>query len=222
MTRKDTPRHHGRRRRMLEELREKGITSEEVLQAMERVPRHLYIDPTFEDKAYTDIPIRISDKQTISQPFTVAYQTQLLELKAGMKVLEIGTGSAYQASVLAEMGVQVYTIERIRNLYLKARHQLDLQNYFRIRMRYGDGFEGWPEEAPFDRIIVTAAAPNLPTKLKKQLKVGGMINIPVGEEGAEQRLWHIVRKTEEVFEQKDKGAVRFVPMLEGKISKYDF
>ncbi len=212
--------HQGKRRRLVQQLREKGISSESVLAAIQKVPRHLYIDSTFEARAYLDIPIRIAENQTISQPYTVAYQSQLLELEKGMKVLEIGTGSAYQASVLAELGVQVFSIERIRGLYRSAKEILQQRRYHRVQTRYGDGFKGWPESAPFDRIIVTAAAPEIPNELLQQLKIGGILVIPVGKDADNQRLVLLKRTEEDTCVQEDKGPARFVPMLEGKAREF--
>jgi protein-L-isoaspartate(D-aspartate) O-methyltransferase len=207
--------YKGLRKNLVEEIRRKGITNEKVLDAIEAIPRHFFLDSAFGKTAYEDRAFPIGEGQTISQPYTVAYQTQLLDLKPFDKVLEIGTGSGYQACVLAEMNAQVYTIERQRKLYDQNRQFTFLKKYPAIRLFYGDGFEGLPTYAPFDRILVTAAAPSIPEKLVQQLKKGGLMVIPVNE-GTLQRMVRI-RKNEDgsLFEEKF-DQFSFVPMLEGR------
>ncbi|MEO8172818.1 MAG: protein-L-isoaspartate(D-aspartate) O-methyltransferase [Sediminibacterium sp.] len=211
----DTYQHKGLRKQLVNLLKEKGITDEKVLDAINAIPRHYFLDSAFDKIAYEDRAFPIAEAQTISQPYTVAYQTQLLQVKKNDKVLEIGTGSVYQATVLAELGVWVYTIERQKKLY-----DLQKEYYFRgkypnIKFFFGDGFEGLPTFAPFDKVIITAAAPFIPPKLVQQLKVGGMMVIPV-DEGASQRMLRLTKLEdgsvkEEAFEQ-----FSFVPMLTGK------
>ena len=211
----DTYRHKGLRKKLVDLVQSKGVTNEKVLAAIGKVPRHFFLDSAFDEVAYEDRAFPIAEKQTISQPYTVAYQTQLLELKPFMKVLEIGTGSAYQATVLAELGVQVFTIERQKKLY-EANKKFDfLKKYPNIKMFYGDGYEGLPTYAPFDRVLITAAAPEVPRKLLEQLKIGGMMVIPVGS-GDVQTMKRITKEgggrySEEVFDR-----FSFVPMLSGK------
>ncbi|HMO32634.1 MAG TPA: protein-L-isoaspartate(D-aspartate) O-methyltransferase [Lacibacter sp.] len=213
----DTYRHKGLRRQLVEELQKKGISDERVLEAIGNIPRHFFLDTAFVDIAYEDRAFPIGEGQTISQPYTVAYQTQLLEVKPFERVLEIGTGSAYQACVLAEMGAQVFTIERQKKLYDYNKNSfLFLKSkYPQLKLFYGDGFEGLPTFAPFDKVIITAAAPFVPPKLIAQLKTGGKMVIPVDEDDC-QRMKRLTRQadgsfTEEVFEQ-----FSFVPMLGGK------
>src|SRR5689334_18794498 len=176
----DTYRHKGLRKKLVDGVKEKGITDENVLRAIGNIPRHFFLDSAFDEKAYEDRAFPIGEGQTISQPYTVAYQSQLLEVEPFMKVLEIGTGSAYQAVVLAEMGAQVYTIERQKKSFEANKKFEFLKKYSSIKFFYGDGYEGLPTFAPFDRVIITAAAPGIPQKLIEQLKPGGMMVIPVG------------------------------------------
>lgn len=211
----DTYRHKGLRKKLMDILREKGITDENVLTAMNNIPRHFFLDTALDNFAYEDRAFPIEDGQTISHPYTVAYQSQLLRLKTSDKVLEIGTGSIYQASVLAELGVRVYTIERQKNLFEKSKLYIFKSKYSNIKFFYGDGFEGLPTYAPFDKIIITAAAPFIPPKLIQQLKTGGLMVVPL-DEGEQQRMLRLTKKedgtfTEEVFEN-----FSFVPMLTGK------
>lgn len=211
----DTYRHKGLRRQLVDIIRQKGITDERVLQAILHLPRHFFMDSAFDKIAYEDRAFPIGEEQTISQPYTVAYQSQLLEIKPFDKVLEIGTGSAYQACVLAEMGAQVFTIERRKKLYDEIRKFPYPQKYPRLKFFYGDGFEGLPTYAPFDKVIVTAAAPFIPPKLVEQLKTGGRMVIPVGE-GAVQQMMRLTKQDdgtviEEIFDN-----FSFVPMKEGK------
>jgi len=215
---KDTYRHKGLRKELLQKLRKKGITDERVLEAMNRVPRHLFLSDNsiFDVTAYDDIAFPIGEGQTISHPYTVAYQTQLLELLPKEKVLEIGTGSGYQAAVLAEMGVKLFSIERQRKLFDKTRKLLDELNYTGIKMFFGDGFEGLPSFAPFDKIIITAAAPEIPEKLKTQLMLGGQMIIPYEKNGSADML-RITRLEENEYEQEIFEKCAFVPMLKGKV-----
>ena len=211
----DTYRHKGLRRKLVETVRSKGITDEKVLAAIEKIPRHFFLDSAFNENAYEDRAFPIGEGQTISQPYTVAYQTQLLALKPFMKVLEIGTGSAYQATILAELGVQLFTIERQKKLYEANKKWEYLKKYPNIKLFYGDGYQGLPTYAPFDRVLITAAAPEVPQKLLEQLKPGGIMVIPVGS-GDVQTMKRITkesstRMTEEVFDH-----FSFVPMLSGK------
>ena len=203
------------RKKLMELVRSKGITEDKVLVAIGTVPRHFFLDSAFDEVAYEDRAFPIAEKQTISQPYTVAYQTQLLELKPFMKVLEIGTGSAYQATVLGELGVQVFTIERQKKLY-EANKKFDyLKKYPNIKMFYGDGYEGLPTYAPFDRVLITAAAPEVPRKLLEQLKIGGMMVIPVGS-GDVQTMKRITKESGGRFSEEVFDRFSFVPMLGGK------
>ncbi|MEI7472997.1 MAG: protein-L-isoaspartate(D-aspartate) O-methyltransferase [Chitinophagaceae bacterium] len=216
-TYEDSYRHKGLRKKLVDLLKEKGITDEKVLEAINNIPRHYFLDSAFDEIAYEDRAFPIAEGQTISQPYTVAFQTQLLQIKPFDKVLEIGTGSIYQASVLAELGATVYTIERQKKLYDKAKKFVLKSKYPSIKFFYGDGFEGLPTYGPFDKIIITAAAPIIPPKLIQQLKVGGKMVIPVNE-GEQQRMLRLTKEengqiTEEAFEQ-----FSFVPMLTGKNS----
>jgi protein-L-isoaspartate(D-aspartate) O-methyltransferase len=211
----DTYRHKGLRRKLVEMIREKGITNEKVLTAIENVPRHFFLDSAFDEVAYEDRAFPIAVGQTISQPYTVAYQTQLLELKPFDKVLEIGTGSAYQACVLAELGVQVFTIERQKKLFDQNKHFAYLRKYPNIKFFYGDGYEGLPTYAPFDKILITAAAPVIPQKLLEQLKPGGMMVIPVGT-GDFQIMKRIKKQPDGSFAEENFDLFSFVPMLGGK------
>jgi protein-L-isoaspartate(D-aspartate) O-methyltransferase len=203
----------GKRKKLAAELRKKGITDEEVLRAIETVPRHLFMDPAFFVHAYVDKAFPISAGQTISQPYTVAVQSSLLKIKKRDKILEIGTGSGYQAAVLAEMGAKVYTIERFRELYLKAQSILTSLKYS-ADFFYGDGYEGKPQYGPFDGIIITAAAPEIPEKLLSQLKIGARLVIPVGSSDS-QVMTVIERTGEDSFEKSEHGHFIFVPMLKG-------
>jgi protein-L-isoaspartate(D-aspartate) O-methyltransferase len=211
----DTYRHKGLRKKLVETVRAKGITDEKVLAAIEKIPRHFFLDSAFDEVAYEDKAFPIAEKQTISQPYTVAYQTQLLEVKSFNKVLEIGTGSAYQASVLAELGAQVFTIERQKKLF-EANKQFEyLKRYPNIKLFYGDGYEGLPTFAPFDKVLITAAAPHIPPKLVAQMKPGGMMVIPVGS-GDYQTMKRLIKQPDgEVIEQSF-DLFSFVPMLGGR------
>lgn len=211
----DTYLHKGLRAKLVKELAEKkGITDKNVLNAIEKIPRHFFFNTAFIDHAYEDKAFPIAAGQTISQPYTVAFQTQLLELKKGEKVLEIGTGSGYQTCVLLEMGAKVYTIERQKELYDKTKLVLPKMGYT-PKMFYGDGYKGLEAYAPFDKILVTAGAPFIPEPLKKQLKQGGRLVIPVGE-GDLQIMTLIERKSDTEYIQSTHGMFRFVPLLSEK------
>lgn len=211
----DSYRHKGLRKKLVDGIRGKGITDETVLNALERIPRHFFLDSAFDEKAYEDKAFPIGEGQTISQPYTVAYQTQLLEVKKFEKVLEIGTGSAYQAVVLAEMGAQVYTIERQKKLFDLNKLFGFLKKYPSIKFFYGDGYEGLPTFAPFDKILITAAAPEIPEKLIEQLKVGGMMVLPLGS-GDVQQMMRITKLDTSVLKEEVFDHFSFVPMLGGR------
>ena len=211
----DTYVHKGLRKQLVQILREKGIKDEKVLAAIEAIPRHFFLDPAFERQAYEDRAFPITAGQTISQPYTVATQTQLLELKKFDKVLEIGTGSAYQACVLAEMGITLYTIERQRALYDYVGQFFFLKKYLNIKRFYGDGFEGLPSYAPFDKIIITCGAPFIPPKLIAQMKPNGIMVIPVGE-GDKQKMLRVTKDANGKVQEEEMGNFSFVPMLQGK------
>lgn len=207
--------HKGLRKQLIETLKEKGITDNAVLEAINNIPRHFFLDPAFERIAYEDRAFPILADQTISQPYTVAFQSQLLQIKKFDKVLEIGTGSAYQACVLAELGATVYTIERQKELYDFVGKFFFLKNYPSIKRFYGDGYKGLPSYAPFDKIIITAAAPYIPDVLLDQLKNGGIMVAPVGgDEG--QKMMLITKDKKGNITQKEMGDFSFVPMLQGK------
>ncbi len=211
----DTYRHKGLRKQLVEILKNRGITNENVISAINNIPRHFFLDSAFDEIAYEDRAFPIGEGQTISQPYTVAYQTQLLDVKKNDKVLEIGTGSVYQATVLAEMGAWVFTIERQKNLFEKNKNFFFKKKYPNIKFFYGDGFEGLPTYAPFDKIIITAAAPFIPPKLLVQLKVGGSMVIPV-DEGDAQRMLRLTKQADGSIEEESFDLFSFVPMLKGK------
>lgn len=211
---KDTYRHQGKRQQLVKTVKKKGITDEKVLAAIGKIPRHLFMDSSFEDHAYQDKAFPIAADQTISQPYTVAFQTELLEIKKADKVLEIGTGSGYQTAVLCELGAKVYSIERQRELYKKTKSFLSKLGYRPKHLSFGDGYKGLPEYAPFEKIIVTAGAPEVPKDLLSQLKVGGRMVIPVG--GDIQTMTLFIRKSAKEFDRREYGAFRFVPLLEDK------
>ena len=211
---KDTTRHQGKRRQLVEIVRSKGVTDEKVLAAIGNIPRHFFMDSSFEHHAYQDKAFPIAANQTISQPYTVGFQSELLEVKKGHSVLEIGTGSGYQTAVLCELGAKVYSIERQQELYKKTKLFLAKLGYRPRFLSFGDGYIGLKEEAPFDSIIVTAGAPYVPKPLLSQLKIGGRLVIPVGDDP--QVMQRYIRTGPTQFEKKEYGEFRFVPLLEDK------
>ena len=211
---KDTSKHQGLRNQLVLLLQHKGITNKNVLAAIGKIPRHLFINSGFEAFAYQDTAFQIDAGQTISQPYTVAFQTELLEVKKGDKILEIGTGSGYQTSVLCTLGAIVYSVERQIELFKKTSLLLPKIGIRPKNLTFGDGYKGLPNHAPFDSIIVTAAAPNIPKALMAQLKIGGKLVIPVGDEN--QIMTVIIRKSDTEFEKKEYGEFKFVPLLENK------
>lgn len=217
MKNRDSFRHQGLRARLVEEVRSKGIKNEEVLKAIGKVPRHLFMDTAFVKFAYRDTAFPIGEGQTISQPYTVAFQSQLLEVKPGQKILEVGTGSGYQAAILAEMGAEILTIERQAALHTKSSKLLQSLGYSKIKFVLGDGYQGYPSYAPFDSIIITAGAPEVPQDLLLQLKEGGVMVAPIGKDV--QIMMKITRLSGEEFEQESFGRFQFVPMLSGVVKK---
>lgn len=210
----DSYRHKGLREKLAKTIEEKGISDRKIIEAIGKVPRHFFMDSGFIEFAYKDQAFPIGAGQTISQPYTVAFQTELLEVKKHDKVLEIGTGSGYQCAILLELGAKVYTIERQRELYLKSRALLNEMGY-KPYFFYGDGYKGRPSNAPFDKILITAGAPEIPKDLLKQLKVGGRMVVPVG--GLDGQVMVAVDKIDEdKYEQTKHGYFAFVPMLKGK------
>lgn len=219
LARKDTYLHKGLRKKLIDSLREKGIKEERILQAMMEVPRHFFLDPAFEQIAYEDRAFPIAAEQTISQPYTVAYQTQLLNPLPFEKILEIGTGSAYQSCVLAALGSFVFTIERQKQLFDQIQNLSYLKTFPRIKRFYGDGFLGLPTYAPFDKIIITAAAPFLPPKLFEQLKEGGTMVIPMDDENGSIQKMKKISKINGQPHEEILGNFSFVPMLGGRNNK---
>jgi protein-L-isoaspartate(D-aspartate) O-methyltransferase len=211
---KDTNKHQGLRNQLAKVLEEKGITDKNVLEAIKKIPRHLFLNSSFEDFAYQDKAFPIGAGQTISQPYTVAFQSQLLEVKKGDKVLEIGTGSGYQTAVLFALGATVYTIERQNELFKSTSLLLPKLGVRPKHISFGDGYKGLPNYAPFDSIIVTAGAPMIPQPLMAQLKIGGRLVIPVGDDV--QIMTMLIRKNETQFEKHEFGDFKFVPLLENK------
>jgi len=210
----DSYKHKGMRRKLMETVRDKGIRDRRILDAINKIPRHFFMDSSFDAFAYRDVPFPIGAGQTISQPYTVAFQTELLEIKKGDKVLEVGTGSGYQACVLMELGAKVFSIERQRELYNKTRILLRELNY-NPKLFYGDGYKGLPTFAPFDKILITAGAPEIPKELLNQLKINGLMVIPVG--GSEgQKMIKIKKIADNEFEKSEHGDFAFVPMLKNK------
>ena len=209
----DNYRHKGLRKQLVELLRSKGITDEAVLYAINEVPRHVFLDSSFVELAYQDKAFPIGSGQTISQPNTVAFQTQLLQVEKGMKVLEIGTGSGYQACVLSALGAKVFSIERQRNLFFKTKEILE-QLPFKVKTFLGDGFEGLPTYAPFDRVIITAGAPSIPETLVKQMKTGGIMVIPIdNSKGDGQTMLRVTKLDDGSLKKEEFGDFKFVPML---------
>jgi len=209
----DSFQHKGLRRKLVDTVQSKGITDPRVLDALMKVPRHAFMDSTFLRFAYADQAFPIASGQTISQPYTVAFQTQLLDLKGFQKVLEVGTGSGYQAAILSEMGVRVFTIERIRKLFLESQTRLKQMGY-PIKFFYGDGYAGLPAFAPFDRILVTAGAPEVPEKLLNQLVIGGILVVPIGDRET-QIMTRVIRTGEDEFQTTTHGSFIFVPLKPG-------
>lgn len=212
----DTYRHKGLRRKLTDLVKEKGITDQRVLDAINTVPRHFFLDSAFDEVAYEDRAFPIGVEQTISQPYTVAYQTQLLEVKPFEKVLEIGTGSAYQSSILAELKAQVYTIERQKQLFENNKKFAYIKKYPNIKFFYGDGYEGLPTFAPFDKILITAAAPFIPPKLVDQLKPGGKMVLPLGEYTGVQVMTRLSKGADGSISEEQFDHFSFVEMKEGK------
>jgi len=210
----DTNKHKGLRNQLVKIIEEKGIVDKNVLSAISNVPRHLFMDSGFVHFAYQDKPFPIAANQTISQPYTVAFQTELLQVKPNHKILEIGTGSGYQTAILIEMGAKVFTIERQNELFKKTKLFLPKIGYKPKKIIFGDGYKGLPENAPFDGIVVTAGAPFVPKALLAQLKIGGRLVIPVGEETQIMTLF--VRTGVKDFEKQELGNFRFVPLLKKK------
>lgn len=211
---KNTDKHQGLRNQLVKLLKEKGITDAHVLSAINTIPRHLFIDSSFENFAYQDKAFPIDAEQTISQPYTVAFQSQLLEVKKGQKILEIGTGSGYQTAVLCLLGATVYSVERQVKLFKKTQNLLPKLGIRPKHLSFGDGYKGLVEHAPFDSIIVTAGAPIIPQALMAQLKVGGRLVIPLGDETQVMTL--LIRKNEKQFEKHEFGDFKFVPLLENR------
>ena len=213
----DNYRHKGLRQQMVKQLRADGFTDERVLAALNEVPRHVFLDSSFVEYAYSDQPFSIGSGQTISQPSTVAVQTKLLNVESGKKVLEVGTGSGYQACVLAAMGAKVFSIERQRNLYFRTKEILE-QLPYRVKTFLGDGYEGLPNWEPFDRIIITAGAPFVPPKLVEQLKPGGIMVIPMDNSEGGQTMVRLTKQTDGTLTREEFGSFKFVPMLTGTAS----
>ncbi|MFK8046090.1 MAG: protein-L-isoaspartate(D-aspartate) O-methyltransferase [Crocinitomicaceae bacterium] len=207
----DSFKHKGMRKQLIQTLAEKGIKNSLVLKAFDEVPRHLFLDKAFTEQAYTNMAFQIGADQTISHPYTVAFQTELLDVSKGEKILEIGTGSGFQTAILCQLGAKVFSIERQKELFLKTKHLLPKLN-FNPKLKYGDGYEGWPSYGPFNKIIVTCGAPFIPEKLVEQLKPGGKLIIPVGE-GAKQEMILIEKDGLGETIITKKGVFSFVPML---------
>lgn len=207
----DNFKHQGLRKQLIEELKQKGITDKKVLEAFYDVPRHYFLDRAFLNQAYSNVAFQIGAGQTISQPFTVAFQSQLLEVESGDKILEIGTGSGFQTAILCALKAKVFSIERQRELHLRAKETL-AQLPYNPKLRYGDGYKGWEAFAPFDGIIITCGAPFIPEALKVQLKIGGYMIIPLGE-GKMQKMLRLKKISEDQFEMEEFGDFSFVPML---------
>lgn len=216
---RDTYRHKGLRKKLIETLKKKGIRDERVLEAIENIPRHYFLDDAFDEWAYKDQAFPIDADQTISQPYTVARMTELLEVKEGDKILEIGTGSGYQACVLAYLNAKVYTIERQEELFLKTSEFLPKINFGHIRTLFGDGYKGSPRFAPFDKILVTAGATEMPNTLLDQLKVGGIMVIPFGKADV-QRMLRIKKESPHKYIREDHGSFAFVPFVRGVVKKH--
>ena len=213
---KDSYKHKGKRKILISSLKEMGIQQKGILDAFNAVPRHYFLDMVFDEQAYTNMAFQIGSGQTISHPFTVAFQTQLLELSKGMKVLEIGTGSGFQTCILCKLGAKVFSIERHKELHKRAKAMIDYFN-FSARLFFGDGYKGNKTYAPYDRILVTCGAPEIPKELVAQLKNGGILVVPVGD-GKEQKMIKLTKDMEGNIKQEDFGTFKFVPMLERKVN----
>ena len=213
---KDSYKHKGKRKMLITKLKEMGIDDDAILQAFDAVPRHYFLDLVFESQAYQNMAFQIGSGQTISHPYTVAFQTQLLELNKGMKVLEIGTGSGFQTCILCKLGAKVFSIERHKELHKKAKSIID---YFKFsaRLFFGDGYKGNKTYGPYDRILVTCGAPEVPAELLAQLKPGGIMVIPVGD-GKEQKMIKLKKDNEGKVSEEEFGTFKFVPMLERKVN----
>jgi protein-L-isoaspartate(D-aspartate) O-methyltransferase len=213
---KDTFTHKGKRKQLVLQLEKMGIKDQRILAAFDIVPRHYFLDLAFDEQAYSNMAFQIGSGQTISHPFTVAFQTELLEIQKGDKVLEIGTGSGFQTAILCEMGAKVISIERHGDLHVSARLLLDFLHY-KPKLFFGDGYKGNVFNAPYDKVLVTCGAPEIPVELLRQLKVGGLMVIPVGE-GAEQKMLKIIKQGETSFSKEEFGTFKFVPMLERTVN----
>jgi protein-L-isoaspartate(D-aspartate) O-methyltransferase len=211
----DTFKYKGMRKKLINELREKGISQESILDAFDRVPRHYFLDNAFAEQAYSNMPFQIGSGQTISHPYTVAFQTQLLNIERGDKILEIGTGSGFQTSILCALGAKVFSIERHKPLHLKAKSILQKLD-FTPRLSFGDGYKGLPLFAPFDKVLITCGAPKIPEDIVDQLKIGGVMIIPIGE-GDKQEMKRITKVSETNLEIEEFGVFSFVPMLEKRV-----
>lgn len=214
----DTFRLKGLRKQLISELKDKGIKDSRILEAFFEIPRHYFIESTFAEWAYKDVPFNIGEDQTISQPYTVAFMTELLEVKPKDKILEVGTGSGFQACLLAYLGAKVYSIERIEKLFSKTSELLPKIGYGQIRLFLGDGYVGLPKFAPFDKIIVTAGAEAMPEKLLEQLAVEGIAVIPIGKDGS-QVMTKVIKKSDHEYDVQEFGDFVFVPMLKGIVNK---
>ncbi|MCH8903089.1 MAG: protein-L-isoaspartate(D-aspartate) O-methyltransferase [Bacteroidetes bacterium] len=213
----DTYKHKGMRKRLVSILKEKGINDQKILDAIGKVPRHFFLDEAFLEAAYEDQAFQIGEGQTITQPYTVAYQTELLDISRGQKILEIGTGSGYQASILAELGAKIFTIERNRILRDRADKLLKEIGYFHVKTFFGDGYKGLPMYQPFDRIIVTAGSNEIPKELINQLNVGGKLVMPIGDKNI-QKMACLIKTSETEFEINNSKSFKFVPLLPGKVN----
>jgi protein-L-isoaspartate(D-aspartate) O-methyltransferase len=214
---KDTFRHKGKRKLLVEELGKMGIEQTSILDAFIAIPRHYFLDLAFDEQAYTNMAFQIGSGQTISHPYTVAFQTQLLSVAKGDKMLEIGTGSGFQTCILCQMGAKVFSVERHMDLHIKAKSIITFFN-FNAKLSFGDGYKGIPSHAPFDKILVTCGAPEIPQLLISQLKIGGLMVIPVGE-GDEQKMLRITKLDAEQYKVEEFGTFKFVPMLERTVKK---
>ncbi|NRA13456.1 MAG: protein-L-isoaspartate(D-aspartate) O-methyltransferase [Crocinitomicaceae bacterium] len=212
---KDSFKYQGMRRQLVKELSDRGIKSKQVLSCFEAIPRHYFLDNAFAEQAYSNTAFQIGSGQTISHPYTVAFQTELLEIEKGDKILEIGSGSGFQTCVLCEMGAKVFSIERHKELHLKSKN-IVRQLKYNARMSFGDGYKGLPTFAPFDKVIITCGAPDIPEELVNQMKIGGIMIIPIGE-GIEQQMKKITKVSDKEITIQDFGVFKFVPMLENKV-----